>query len=100
MGRRRKKRRVVLKRTVKIPRIFQCPNCTALSLSILIKRHGDNTSSAIVSCGNCGLYDNEDFLNIPSVYQAVDIYAKFIDLFEKGEAKIKFLKPTTGEGEG
>jgi transcription elongation factor Elf1 len=93
MGRRRKRRRVILKRVVRIPKIFQCPNCSFISLSIIVKKKGDR-AQAIISCGNCGLLDDEDFADIPIVYQAVDVYAKFIDLFERGEARVKFVGST------
>ena len=94
MGRRRKRRRVILKRrVVRIPKIFQCPNCSFISLSIIVKKKGDR-AQAIISCGNCGLLDDEDFADIPIVYQAVDVYAKFIDLFERGEARVKFVSST------
>ncbi|MFZ8783179.1 MAG: hypothetical protein ACO2OR_04265 [Desulfurococcaceae archaeon] len=93
MGRRRKRRKVILKRVVRIPKVFQCPNCSATALSITIRKKGSR-AQAIISCGNCGLVDDEDFADIPAVYQTVDVYAKFIDLFERGEAHLKF--PTTG----
>jgi transcription elongation factor Elf1 len=93
MGRRRKRRRVILKRVVRIPKIFQCPNCSFISLSIIVKKKGDR-AQAIISCGNCGLLDDEDFADIPIAYQAVDVYAKFIDLFERGEARVKFVSST------
>jgi len=89
MGRRRKRRKVLLKRVVRIPKMFQCPNCSSTALSIVIKKKGDR-AQAIISCGNCGLIDDEDFADIPVLYQTVDVYAKFIDLFERGEARVKF----------
>jgi transcription elongation factor Elf1 len=43
-------------------------------------------------CGSCGLLDDEDFQDIPATYQTVDVYAKFIDLFYSGQARIKETK--------
>jgi transcription elongation factor Elf1 len=43
-------------------------------------------------CGSCGLLDDEDFQDVPATYQTVDVYAKFIDLFYNGQAKIKETK--------
>ncbi|MCC6010836.1 MAG: hypothetical protein LM556_00345 [Desulfurococcaceae archaeon] len=97
MGRRRKRRRVIPKRVVRIPKVFQCPNCSLTALSIAIRKRGDR-AQAVIMCGNCGLIDDEDFTDIPAIYQPVDVYAKFIDLYERGEAHVKFASSTTSMG--
>lgn len=89
LGRRRKKRRKITKREVRIPTVFECPRCAAKTLSITMRKIGENRSSAIISCGNCGLLDDEDFTDIPSIYQTLDVYSKFIDLYLEGRARIK-----------
>ncbi|MEM4561271.1 MAG: hypothetical protein QW123_00120 [Desulfurococcaceae archaeon] len=91
MGRRRKRRKTIVKRVVKIPIVFDCPNCASKSLTITIKKSGDK-ASALVSCSSCGLLDDEDFAEIPVFYETVDVYAKFLDLYSSGQAKVKTLK--------
>lgn len=100
MGRRRKRRKVIVKRVVKIPTVFECPHCASRTLSITIKRKGEDRSSAIVSCGNCGLVDDEDFADIPSIYQPIDVYSKFIDLYISGKARIRFSSERGALGQG
>lgn len=89
VGRRRKRRKVIPKRVVKIPIVFECPHCASKSLTITLKRSGE-IASAIITCSSCGLIDDEDFAQIPSIYETVDVYAKFIDLYHSGKAKLRF----------
>lgn len=91
MGRRRKRRRVIVKRVAKIPTVFTCPRCSSKSLSISIKKKDEYRAYAVITCGSCNLLDDEDFTDIPAIYQAVDVYAKFIDLYTSGQAKIKSM---------
>lgn len=91
MGRRRKKRRKVIKKIVKIPSVFECPRCASRTLSITIKRKSEERAYAVISCGTCGLLDNEDFEDIPTIYQEVDVYSKFLDLYLDGKARIKSI---------
>ncbi|QOR94701.1 hypothetical protein IMZ38_01845 [Thermosphaera chiliense] len=97
MGR-RKKRRKIQKRIVRIPSVFQCPNCGSVSLSVeFSKAEEAGFKIAKISCGRCGLraeYPNP----VPDLYQAVDVYNKFIDLFEEGKVQVTFEKPKTEEG--
>lgn len=89
MGRRRKRRKVIPKKIVKIPTVFVCPRCSSRTLNIVIRKIDEYRSSAVITCGSCDLLDDEDFAEIPAIYQAVDVYAKFIDLYNSGRAKIK-----------
>ncbi|MEM2025509.1 MAG: hypothetical protein QXW94_04385 [Desulfurococcaceae archaeon] len=89
MGRRRKRRKVVVRRMVKIPMAFECPHCSSKTLVITVKKKEEDRAHAIISCGSCGLIDEEDFADIPALYQVVDIYAKFVDLYSSGKAKVK-----------
>ncbi|MGC8982628.1 MAG: hypothetical protein ACP5KA_02595 [Desulfurococcaceae archaeon] len=91
MGRRRKRRRVIPKRVFKVPLVFECPNCASKSLSITIKKSGDR-ASAVITCSNCGLVDDEDFADIPAFYETVHVYSKFVDLYNSGTARVKILK--------
>jgi len=92
LGRRRKRRKVIPKRVVRIPTLFTCPRCSSRALSITVKKKSEYRAYAIVMCGSCGLLDDEDFQDIPATYQTVDVYAKFIDLFYSGQARIKEMK--------
>ncbi|MEL9908829.1 MAG: hypothetical protein QXP97_03535 [Desulfurococcus sp.] len=94
MGRRRKRRKII-KKAVRIPVLFQCPNCGSHTLSVTFRRE-DSGRKAIISCSRCGLY--YEYNNVPSIYQSVDVYNKFIDLFEEGKISVEF-KPVTGAGE-
>ena len=97
MGR-RKKRRKIQKRVVRIPIVFQCPNCGSVSLSVeFSKAEEPGYKTARISCGRCGLRA-EYPSPVPDLYQAVDAYNKFIDLFEEGRIQVTFEKPSTGEG--
>lgn len=90
MGRRRKKRRVV-KRAVKIPVVFQCPNCGSNSLVVKFsKGNSPGRKNAVLTCGQCGLYYQME--DVPQLYEAVDVYNKFIDLFDQGLAEVEFRK--------
>lgn len=91
MGRRRKKRRTIIKRVIKKPVVFDCPHCASKSLTITIKKSGEK-ASAVITCSSCGLFDDEDFAEIPVIYETVDVYAKFIDLYNSGHAKIKVTR--------
>lgn len=91
MGRRRKRRKAVIKKVVKVPTVFECPRCASRTLSITLKKKDENRAYAIIACGTCGLLDDEDFADIPAIYQALDVYAKFIDLYNSSRAKIKSI---------
>lgn len=97
MGRRRKKRRVV-KRVIKIPVVFQCPNCGSNSLVVKFSK-GDSPGrkNALLTCGQCGLY--YEMRDVPQLYEAVDVYNKFIDLFDQGLAEVEFRREAEVERE-
>ncbi len=107
MGRRRKKYKKVVKRIKRIPDIFQCPHCSMRTLTIRFeKMEIPGYKLARIMCGSCGLYAE---MQVPDIYENVDVYAKFIDGYESGELEVTFRKiseveeaETTGEviGEG
>jgi len=86
MGKRRKKYKKVIRRVRKIPSIFQCPHCGKISLTVEINK---DRTRAVVQCGSCGLQSE---LEIPSIFQPVDVYGKFVDLYHSGKAEIKFIR--------
>jgi len=103
LGRRRKKYKKPIRKIRKVPKIFQCPNCGARTLTIKFdKLDLPGYKKAIITCGTCGLYHE---MQVPELYEPVDVYGRFIDGFEEGEIEVEFRKKTgeTGgelEGEG
>ena len=83
MGRRRKGRKVEKRVIPRLPKVFECPNCGYKSLYIEIKR---KENIANISCGSCGITAT---LNVPPIYEPVDVYGDFVDKFYKGEIPIK-----------
>lgn len=90
MGRRRKKYKKVIKRIPRIPDIFQCPHCSSRTLSIKFNKLDEiGVKQAVITCGNCGLYST---MEVPSLYEEVDVYAKFIDSYINGSIVVEFRK--------
>ncbi len=95
MGRRRKKYKKVVKRVRRIPKIFQCPNCGSRTLTIRFRKSEvEGMKKAVITCGACGLHYE---MNVPEILEAVDVYGKFIDLFEEGSIELEFRKPEEEE---
>ncbi len=98
MGRRRKKYKKVVRRRRRIPTVFQCPACGSRNLTIKFERGsysgeevgGTPKKVAVIRCGNCGLCYR---MVVPSIYEAVDVYNKFVDLYM--ENKMEQLEPCT-----
>jgi len=99
MGRRRKKYKRVVKKVPRIPSIFQCPHCSSRSLSVKFEKSEiPGYKLAIITCGNCKLYYE---MQVPELYEGVDVYAKFLDQYESGEIKPEFKhSETIGEASG
>jgi len=90
VGRRRKKYKRVVKRLPKIPSVFQCPHCGNRSLAIRFEKSEiSGYKLAVVTCGMCGLYYE---MQVPEIYENVDVYAKFLDGYESGEIQPEFRK--------
>lgn len=91
MGRRRKTRKIRPTRPKRvIPKIFQCPNCGKTSLTVDVEKKKDSDMiHAIIRCGVCKLKYEMD---LPSVYQPVDAYAKFLDEYHSGSAQVVFVE--------
>ena len=78
MGRRRKRRKKIVKKRTLPPRYFQCPRCGSMTLTVDFKKTGKpRTKLAIVRCGNCGLYCE---LEVPDILDRVDVYNKIVDM--------------------
>ena len=77
MGRRRRKVIRLPKKT--LPKVFICPRCGRESIRIeRIKGEG----KAIVQCGSCHLMGE---VEIKPIYEDVDIYCTFTDLYHAGK---------------
>lgn len=95
MGRRRKKYKRIIKRVRKIPSVFQCPYCGSRSLTINFdKTEEQGKKLAVIKCGNCRL---KTLLEVPEIYEIVDVYAKFLDLYTEGNIKIEFSEVSGSE---
>ncbi|WFO75743.1 hypothetical protein J4526_02430 [Desulfurococcaceae archaeon MEX13E-LK6-19] len=98
MGRRRKKYKRVIRRVRRIPTVFQCPHCGSRSLTIDFKKSEESGKKlAVIRCGNCRL---KTLLEVPEIYETVDVYAKFLDAFTQGTIEIEFeegVEETEGE---
>ncbi|GAB6147726.1 hypothetical protein [Stetteria hydrogenophila] len=84
MARRRRRRKLGVVRRVKKPaRYFTCPVCHKFTLTIDFKKSDKpGTKIAVVRCGSCGLNLN---LEVPEVYEAVDVYGLVVDKVHSGE---------------
>ncbi len=90
MGRRRKKYKKIVRKVRRIPSVFQCPHCGSRSLTIEFQKQGeDGPKIAIIRCGTCGLQAR---MEVPSIYETVDVYAKFIDMYTEGTIELEFVK--------
>ena len=77
MGKRRKRRKVILKPKKTLPKIFTCPHCGAQLVSVKKSEDG-----YLVICGNCGL--SHIFHERPG-WMSVDYYNAFVDLYLEGK---------------
>ncbi len=91
MGRRRKKYKRVVRKTRRIPSVFHCPNCGSRSMTVEFKKTNDipGMKKAIIRCGSCGLYTD---MNVPELFEAVDVYNRFVDAFNEGTIEVEFVK--------
>jgi transcription elongation factor Elf1 len=81
MGGRRRRRRVIRKAVRRPPKVFRCPNCDMISVTISI---GDD--EVMVSCSNCGLMLRMEKLKN---YEPVHYYNVFVDRYYLGELSVK-----------
>ena len=100
MARRRKKyrKRLLMRQPLRPPDRFDCPNCGAKALTVTIDRKDvddEGKVKAIIRCSKCGLYAE---MRVPKIYEAVDVYSKFLDGFLEGTIEYTFTKPQGGEG--
>jgi len=83
LGRRRKRRKRMVKRVKPPSRYFVCPRCGSLTLTIDFKKEVDGvrarpgTKIAVAKCGTCGLYC---VMEVPEIMERVDVYNKIADI--------------------
>jgi transcription elongation factor Elf1 len=103
MGRRSKKRRTIKRihwRDRKPPTTFQCPECGSISISVKIQVDEEQDKRiAYISCGNPSCRLRSIVRDIPSIWQPVDVYSRFIDLYSEGKADIWYEESETEEAE-
>ncbi|MEZ0393453.1 MAG: hypothetical protein ABWK00_00165 [Desulfurococcaceae archaeon] len=86
---------MIPRRPRRIQTVFRCPSCGYKTLTVRFNKGEGGGKKAYVVCGTCGLYAELPG-EFPELYQPVDIYARFIDLFESGAIEVEYRK---GQGE-
>jgi transcription elongation factor Elf1 len=93
VGGRKKRRKLILKPRPKIPKMFECPRCGKVAVTVEIKN-----GVASVKCGSCGLSDE---FEVPPIFDAANAYAKFLDRYLEGKIEIsKRVTTDSSEAEG
>ena len=80
MGGRKKRRRVIRRKKRRIPKIFICPRCGKQSVTVNFSEE-EGVRQATVRCASCGL---EASFPVKRIYEAVDAYTMFSDLYYEG----------------
>lgn len=84
MGRRRRRKVIHIMRK-RLPKIFTCPNCGAVSVRVVEKENNINGNEIYeykVVCGNCKKELSEKY---EKKMEIIDIYNRFVDKVMKGE---------------
>lgn len=102
MGRRSRKRYKVFRPPQRtLPKVFQCPACGSMTIIVDMESYvndaGEEKKRALIKCMNskCGL--RAELQELPSIFEAVDAYSKFLDLYGSEGLKIWFEKGETVE---
>lgn len=92
MGRRKKRRKVV--RVVRrLPKLFQCPACGQVTLTVGMDEVETETGLAKVAqivCNNPSCCLKAELDGLPMIFEAVDAYHRFLDLYNAGEIGVRF----------
>ncbi len=92
MGR-RKKRRKVVKVVRRLPRLFQCPACGQVALTVdldVVEAESGLVKRAWVACNNPSCCLKAELSGLPMIFEPVDAYHKFLDLYNAGEVGVRF----------
>ncbi|MEM2847889.1 MAG: hypothetical protein QXM79_03830 [Zestosphaera sp.] len=102
MGRRsRKKYKVFRPPQRTLPKIFQCPACGSMTIIVDVETYvndaGEEKKKALIRCMNpaCGL--RAELIELPSIFEAVDAYSRFLELFGSDRMKTWFEKGESSE---
>lgn len=81
MGGRRRRRKVIKKVIRKPPKVFRCPNCDMISVTV-----NDEDEEVSISCSSCGIT-----LRVGKMknYEHVHYYNIFVDKYYSGELSVK-----------
>jgi len=79
MGRRRKRRKRMVKKVRMPARYFNCPRCGSMTLTIDFekRRSRPGFKLAVARCGTCGLHCE---LEVPELLERIDVYNRIVDL--------------------
>lgn len=80
MGRRKKRRKIVVRRRT-LPKVFSCPRCGTRSVVVKIST-GPSGRIAHIMCGRCGISAQ---VPLGAIQKEVDAYCIFVDKFYAGE---------------
>jgi transcription elongation factor Elf1 len=81
MGGRRRRRKVIRRVVRKPPKVFRCPSCDMISVTVSIE-----DDEVVISCSNCGLTSR---LEKMKNYESVHYYNVFVDKYYSGELGVK-----------
>lgn len=99
MGRRKKRRKVV--RVVRrLPKLFQCPACGQVTLTVSMDEIETETGLAKVAqivCNNSSCCLKAELAGLPMIFEAVDAYHRFLDLYNANEIGVRFECFSEGE---
>ncbi len=81
MGGRRRRRKVVRRVVRKPPKVFRCPACDMISVTV-----NAEDEEVVISCSNCGL-----MLRMGKMknYEMVHYYNAFVDRYYSGELSVE-----------
>mgnify|MGYP001773007181 CR=1 FL=1 len=101
MGR-RKKRRKVVKIVRRLPRLFQCPACGLVTLTVdvdEVEAESRLAKVARIACNNPSCCLRAELYGLPMIFEPVDAYHRFLDLYNAGEVGVRFeCRPEGQEG--
>lgn len=92
MGR-RKKRTKVVRIVRRLPKLFQCPACGLVTLTVNMDEVETETGLAKVAqvmCNNPSCCLRAELSGLPMIFEPVDAYHRFLDLYNLGEVSVRF----------
>ncbi len=99
MGR-RKKRRKVVKVVRRLPKIYQCPACGMIALTVgmeEVETEFGLSKVAHIVCNNPSCCLRTELYGLPLIFEPVDAYSKFVDLYNAGKVGVRFECFSEGE---